>query len=244
MEKEPSAIDETIGIKNNVLKTLFALNNNGYIKAFRKLTEWEWYNDANTFRVFMHLLLTANYEESKWQGITIKPGQLITGRKKLAKDLKLSERQIRTSISRLKSTSEIAIKSTNKFSIVTICKWSDYQGEKEVGRPTKRPATSPSSDHNLRSKEVKEVLTREFEKFWSLYGKKQDRKKCLLKWKTLSQADKEKIFQTLPAYIASTPDKQFRKNPLTYLNGEVWHDEETSSEPEKIDFLSYSPAGT
>ena len=31
----------------------------GWIKLHRKITEWEWYSDANTFRVFMHLLLTA-----------------------------------------------------------------------------------------------------------------------------------------------------------------------------------------
>jgi hypothetical protein len=226
------------------------LKNGGYIKLFRKLTEWEWYDDANTFRVFIHLLLNASFEANSWQGIALQPGQLITGRKRLAKELKLSERQIRTSLNRLKSTNEIAIKTTNKFSVVTICKWEDYQSEGEAKRPAKRPAKEPTNDQQTTTtkegKEGKEVLTRDFEKFWTQYDKKKDRKKCFAKWKRLSQSDKEKIFQTLPAYITSTPDKQYRKNPLTYLNGESWNDEiiTSSTEQEKADinYLEYSPA--
>lgn len=52
----------------------------GWIKLHRKITEWEWYSDANTFRVFMHLLLTANYEDKRWRNIDVKRGQIITGR--------------------------------------------------------------------------------------------------------------------------------------------------------------------
>lgn len=65
----------------------------------------------------------------------------------------------------------------------------------------------------------------EFERFWEMYGKKQDRKKCEAKFKKLSKADKAKIFETLQSYIDSTPDEQYRKNPLTYLNGECWNNE-------------------
>ena len=38
----------------------------------------------------------------------------------------------------------------------------------------------------------------------------------------------EKIFETLPNYIKSTPDPKFRKNPLTYLNNKTWEDEYTT----------------
>lgn len=118
----------------------------GFIKIHRSLTEWEWYTEPNTLRVFLHLLLMATHKQIKWKGIELMPGQLITGRLKLAQDLKLSEREIRTSLTRLKSTNEIAIKTTNKFSIVTICKWEFYQDKQPIERPTERPAISPSSD--------------------------------------------------------------------------------------------------
>jgi hypothetical protein len=64
-----------------------------------------------------------------------------------------------------------------------------------------------------------------FEKFWNSYNKKIARGKCENKWDTLPQADKDDIFKVLSAYVTSTPDKQYRKNPLTYLNNDGWKDE-------------------
>jgi len=64
-----------------------------------------------------------------------------------------------------------------------------------------------------------------FDDFWNLYGKKVDTKKCKDKFEKLSDKELEQIKSTLPDYIASTPDVQFRKNPLTYLNGKCWMDE-------------------
>lgn len=100
---------------------------NGYVKLHRKMTDWEWYKDPNTFRVFVHLLLSAQYKETEFWGHTIKPGQVVCGRKQLAEELDLSEAAIRVALKHLKSTSEIAIKTTNKFSIITIVKWGIYQ---------------------------------------------------------------------------------------------------------------------
>jgi len=71
----------------------------------------------------------------------------------------------------------------------------------------------------------KDLEKESFEKFWKLYDKKDGKKKCEAKWKKISKKVREKIFETLPAYILSTPDKQFRKNPLTYLNGDCWDNE-------------------
>lgn len=110
-----------------------------WIKLHRRFLDWGWYSDANTMRVFVHLLIKANYEQSTWMGIEILPGQVITGRIKLSYDLQLSEQQIRTSLRNLQSTNEITIKSTNKYSIVTICKWEEYQGEYNTKQPTKQP---------------------------------------------------------------------------------------------------------
>lgn len=102
----------------------------GHIKLDRKILNWEWYQDANTCRLFIHLLLIANHKEGKWQGNLIGRGQLITGLIKLNKETGLTVRQIRTSFDKLKMTGEITIKTTNKFSIITICKYDTYQSFK------------------------------------------------------------------------------------------------------------------
>lgn len=99
----------------------------GWICLYKKLTNWEWYQDGNTCRLFIHLLLLANYEDKRWHGILIKRGQLITSSEHLAKDLNLSRQQIRTALNKLKSTNEITTQSTNKYTLVTIEKYEDYQ---------------------------------------------------------------------------------------------------------------------
>jgi len=69
------------------------------------------------------------------------------------------------------------------------------------------------------------ILYPSFNDFWELYQKPITKGKCETKWKKIKQADRELIMQSLPDYIHSTPDKQYRKNPLTYLNNESWNDE-------------------
>ncbi len=69
-------------------------------------------------------------------------------------------------------------------------------------------------------------LNKEFEDFWDLYDKKVgDKKKLFIKWKKLKDEDKTKIFIHIPKYKSAIPDKQFRKNPETYLNNNSWNDE-------------------
>jgi len=77
----------------------------GFIKIYRLFLEWEWYDDINTSRLFLHLLLKANFKDKKWHGIDVKRGEILTGRKELSKQTGLSEQQVRSSLNKLKSTS-------------------------------------------------------------------------------------------------------------------------------------------
>jgi len=79
--------------------------NSGWIKLHRKIVEWEWFQDSDTFRLFLYLILKANHREKQWKGITISRGQLVTGRKMLSRELGISEQTVRTCLKRLKSTS-------------------------------------------------------------------------------------------------------------------------------------------
>lgn len=109
----------------------------GFVLFHRKIEDWEWYTEPNVFRLFFHLVLKANHEDYKWKGQDIKRGQLITSSEHLALQLKLGRQQIRNSLNKLKSTNEITIKSTNKFTIVTIANYNVYQEKKK--RPTNKP---------------------------------------------------------------------------------------------------------
>ena len=101
--------------------------NEGWIKLWRKFTEWEWYKDGNTMRVFIHLLLTANIEPCRFKGYEVGVGCRVIGRKSLSEELNISEKSVRTALKHLKETNEVAIFSTSKFSIVKINNWLIYQ---------------------------------------------------------------------------------------------------------------------
>jgi hypothetical protein len=133
----------------------------GWIKVYRKITEWEWYQDANTFRVFFHLLITANHSSQKWRGIVVGRGQLITSRKALCGSLALTERQVRTALTHLESTNEITIETTNKYSLITIVNYDKYQGtdnaedqQSDNQATNRRPSNGQHSTTNNNDKNV------------------------------------------------------------------------------------------
>ena len=101
----------------------------GWIRVYRKFTQWEWYSDINVSRVFFHLLLTSNYKEARWKGQLIMPGDKVTSWQHLADETGLSVQNVRTAIDKLKLTGEITSKTTNKFTIISIVNWRKYQDE-------------------------------------------------------------------------------------------------------------------
>ena len=102
--------------------------NKGFIKFYRNITEWEWYDNDVIFRVFFHLVATVNWKEKKWHGVTVKRGQIITTVASLADQLNYSTQQIRTALKNLQLTGEIKVEShKNKFTIITIVNYGKYQ---------------------------------------------------------------------------------------------------------------------
>ena len=101
----------------------------GWITLHRKFLTWEWFDKPEMVQLFIWLLLNANYADKKWQGQVIKRGQILTTTPKIMEALRLTERQTRTCISRLKSTGEVSVKTTNRFTIITICNYDRYQND-------------------------------------------------------------------------------------------------------------------
>lgn len=122
---------------------------NGHIKIFRKMLDWEWFSDVNTFYVFMYCLLKANWKDKKWRGIDVKRGSFITSRAHLSKELHLSERAIRTALEHLESTNEVTKYATAKYTVITVVKYDDYQRNDQVKdqQTTSKPTNKrPSAD--------------------------------------------------------------------------------------------------
>lgn len=64
-----------------------------------------------------------------------------------------------------------------------------------------------------------------FEKFWELYDKKSSKIKSQKLWDKLTKEEKVIVMEHVPRYVKSTPQKQFRKDPSTYLNNKSFNDE-------------------
>ena len=93
------------------------------------------------------------------QQILLKPGQFVFGRKKASEEIEMSEQSIRTCYAFLKKAGNLTIKSTNRFSIITICNWETYQhldNGASTSRSTKsQPATNQQLTTNKNVKKEK-----------------------------------------------------------------------------------------
>lgn len=103
-------------------------NCGGFIKLFRQILDWEWYDDLPTCRLFIHLLLKANYAERNWHGQTIERGSCITSYATLASETGLSQEQIKRALKNLTKTGEIKRVATNKNTVICVVKYADFQG--------------------------------------------------------------------------------------------------------------------
>ena len=99
----------------------------GWISLHRKMIDWEWYNEPNTIRLFLHCLLKANHQDKKWRGIDIKRGSFVTSYAKLADELELSIQNVRTALNNLKLTGEVTSESSSKNTVIKVVNYDKHQ---------------------------------------------------------------------------------------------------------------------
>lgn len=101
--------------------------NSNFIVLNRKFMNWEWRASPNVVSVFLHCLLSANYKDTRFQGYAIPRGSFVISQENFAQKCGLTRQQIRTCLKKLERTGEISIKSTNKFTMITVCNYCKYQ---------------------------------------------------------------------------------------------------------------------
>jgi len=99
----------------------------GYIRLYRSLLDWEWFQDSRTLHVFLFLLLSACFKPIRHAGVDLAPGQLITSFRMIARHTGLTDAQVRTAIAHLKSTHEITQQSNARFTLITLNNFARYQ---------------------------------------------------------------------------------------------------------------------
>lgn len=125
--------------------------NDGFVKISRKLITWEWYDDVYVKGVFIHCLLMANWKDGKWHGHKVKRGQFITSKSKLAIELGLDRKTITRALDVLEASGAIKKKTNKAFTIITVCKYNEYQNRDNVVRhvgDSKDMVTDNNTDNN------------------------------------------------------------------------------------------------
>ena len=188
----------------------------GYIKLHRSITKWEWYTDANTARLFIHLLLTVNHFPQKWQGIVIERGQRVTSYRELSNELRLSERSVRTAINHLKSTHELTLSTTSKYGLYTINNYEKYQEATLKLTPKRHPSDTQAtpdrqqSKKDKKDKKDKKESTAHFDAFWSAYPRKVGKGIAFKSFEKI-KVDEELLNQMLKAISEQVKSEQWRK---------------------------------
>ncbi len=120
------------------------MSNNGWVKLHRTSLESSVFEDPKTWMIWCWCLMKASHTGKKFpfngKDMTLTPGQFVCGRNKALKELKgISAQSYRTALAYLISTSRITIQTTNRFSIITITKWDEYQ---QINQPDNQPLTN------------------------------------------------------------------------------------------------------
>lgn len=125
----------------------------GWLKLHRTITESAVFDDAEVLKVWIYLLCDATVFEHQrvvsGTVLTVKAGQVLTGRKKLSLALNMSESKVYRALNILQKLGNITIEANNRFSLITVDKWAFYQDESEkVNSQTtaeRQPSNSPST---------------------------------------------------------------------------------------------------
>ncbi len=127
----------------------------GWVKTHRQITEWEWYTDANAYRVFTHLIYKVNIERKTWRGVVIERGQIVSSYEKIGLELQLSRQQIRTAINKLLSTNDITTDSHSQHTVFTVKNFNLYQNIPAEQPSDNQPNNQPNNHEITTTKEVK-----------------------------------------------------------------------------------------
>ncbi len=132
--------------------------NRGYVKLWRKIFDAGWLKNPRLLVFWIYCLLKATHKKFTAivgaQSITLLPGQFVFGLRVATQETGLTTRQIRTVLAFLINSGNLTIKTTNKFSIITIVNWHIYQMT-ETENDTQNDTLPTNNRQHTRTKEHK-----------------------------------------------------------------------------------------
>ena len=207
-----------------------AMNEQGWIKLHRKMLDnpvvWK---DGDYLAVWIYLLLNATHKDMdvlfRSKRITLKPGQLITGRKSIASQLSISDSKVKRVLLAFESDQQIDRQRSNQNSLITILNWCEYQQtdqQNDQQVTSKRPASDQQVTTNKNIKNIKNnTLVDFFDQIWKLYPKKEGKGQVsLTQKKKLYNIGLEEMTRAIERYKKAKEgtDRKYLQNGSTFFN--------------------------
>lgn len=224
------------------------------------MLEWEWWHDINTCRVFIYLLLKANWKDSTWKGIEVKRGTYISSLDKVAVETDLTRDEVRTALKHLTKTKEITTVATRKYTVFSVVNYDLYQNvptQNPIELPNKSPTIPLLFPSREERKEVKKGINNIscaipeeshdsfFERIWKLYPiKKGKGQVSKTKKQVLQRIGYEELERCVNRFVKTMEsehrDKQYWMHGSTFFNSgyvdyldKNWSDTEYSTKVNK-----------
>ena len=227
----------------------------GWLKLYRSILDSAVFQDAEVLKVWIWLLCNVAFEQHDTicygKVIHLKPGQIATGRKKIAQCTDLSENKVYRALTVLKSLGNIEIKATNKYSIITVSNWDKYQDEngKRTSSEQQTNSKTATEEHQSNSKTTQHkngknvkkekniYICSFFQSVWDEYPKKLGKNKVTkAAMEQLEEAGEDAVMAAVRRYVEKIKrdgtDEKYIMHGSTFFNG-AWRDYVVEDKPEE-----------
>ena len=142
--------------------------NTGWVKLYRKMLKWRWYDDAVVKSAFIHCILMANITDTEWHQYDIPKGGFITSLPHFSEQCGITVNQTRRALKCLEETGEITKKPQGRNTLIIVNNWDKFQSKENLttGKPQddhRITTGSPQDDHRITTtdKEYKNIRNKE-----------------------------------------------------------------------------------
>ena len=136
------------------------MENGNYIKLNRQLLEWRYWYSETAVKLWILILMKANWKDGWFMGDRIPRGSLATSIASLAEECKKSPTTIKKWLNRFEEDGQISRRVTNRYTQITVINYGFFQDLPEKGDQQGDQRSDyqgdQRSDHNRRRKEREE----------------------------------------------------------------------------------------
>ena len=130
----------------------------GFVKIGRDIVDWQWYKEPLTTLLYLHLIITTNWHDTNFKGVSLRRGERVISYANLATETGLSVRNIRTALSHLISTGEVTKRQQGKYTVISV---SNYDSFQSIVKVSDSNLDNNPDNESTTDKEYKEYKERE-----------------------------------------------------------------------------------